>query len=40
MELFKGDEIMNMDMLTSISGTTGGGFFGGVLLGYALKKVI
>jgi uncharacterized membrane protein (Fun14 family) len=34
------DEIMNMDMLTSVSGTIGGGFFGGLLLGYALKKVV
>jgi uncharacterized membrane protein (Fun14 family) len=29
-----------MDILTSISGTIGGGFFGGVLLGYAIKKVV
>lgn len=29
-----------MDILTSVSGTIGGGFFGGVLLGYALKKVV
>ena len=29
-----------MDMLTSVSGTIGGGFFGGVLLGYAIKKVV
>jgi uncharacterized membrane protein (Fun14 family) len=31
---------MNMDILTSVSGTIGGGFFGGVLLGYALKKIV
>jgi uncharacterized membrane protein (Fun14 family) len=31
---------MNMDILTSLSGTIGGGFVGGVLLGYALKKVV
>jgi uncharacterized membrane protein (Fun14 family) len=31
---------MNVDILTSISGTIGGGFFGGVLLGYAIKKVV
>jgi uncharacterized membrane protein (Fun14 family) len=31
---------MNMDILTSISGTIGGGFFGGLLIGYALKKVL
>ena len=31
---------MNMDILTSVSGTIGGGLFGGVLLGYALKKVV
>jgi uncharacterized membrane protein (Fun14 family) len=36
--LLKGDEIIvNMDMLTSLSG---GGFFGGFLIGYALKKVV
>jgi uncharacterized membrane protein (Fun14 family) len=29
-----------MDILTSVSGTIGGGFFGGLLLGYALKKVV
>ena len=29
-----------MDILTSLSGTIGGGFVGGVLLGYALKKVV
>ena len=27
-------------MLTSISGTIGGGFFGGFLIRYALKKVV
>jgi uncharacterized membrane protein (Fun14 family) len=31
---------MNMDILTSVSGTIGGGFFGGLLLGYALNKVV
>jgi uncharacterized membrane protein (Fun14 family) len=31
---------MNMDILTSVSGTIGGGFFGGLLLGYAIKKVV
>jgi uncharacterized membrane protein (Fun14 family) len=31
---------MNADILTSISAPIGGGFFGGLLLGYALKKVI
>ena len=31
---------MNADTLTSISATIGGGFFGGLLLGYALKKVV
>jgi uncharacterized membrane protein (Fun14 family) len=38
--LFEVDEIMNMDMLTSVSGTVGGGFLGGFLIGYALKKVV
>jgi uncharacterized membrane protein (Fun14 family) len=31
---------MNTDTLTSISTSIGGGFFGGLLIGYALKKVI
>jgi uncharacterized membrane protein (Fun14 family) len=31
---------MNADTLTSISATIGGSFFGGLLLGYALKKVV
>jgi uncharacterized membrane protein (Fun14 family) len=31
---------MNGDTITSISATIGGGFFGGLLLGYALKKIV
>ena len=31
---------MDADTLTSISATIGGGFFGGLLIGYALKKVV
>jgi uncharacterized membrane protein (Fun14 family) len=31
---------MNTDAITSISTTIGGGFFAGILLGYALKKVV
>jgi uncharacterized membrane protein (Fun14 family) len=31
---------MNTDTLTSISTSIGGGFFAGILIGYALKKVI
>ena len=31
---------MITDAFTSISTTIGGGFFGGVLLGYAIKKVV
>jgi uncharacterized membrane protein (Fun14 family) len=31
--------MMNTDTLTSISASIGGGFFAGILLGYALKKV-
>jgi uncharacterized membrane protein (Fun14 family) len=31
---------MNAEALTSISTTIGGGFIGGLLLGYALKKVV
>jgi uncharacterized membrane protein (Fun14 family) len=32
--------MMNTDTLTSMSASIGGGFFGGLLIGYALKKVI
>jgi uncharacterized membrane protein (Fun14 family) len=32
--------IMNTDTLTTISTSIGGGFFAGILIGYALKKVI
>jgi uncharacterized membrane protein (Fun14 family) len=32
--------VVNTDTLTSISTSIGGGFFGGLLIGYALKKVI
>ena len=31
---------MNSDIITLISALVGGGFFGGILLGYALKKVV
>jgi uncharacterized membrane protein (Fun14 family) len=31
---------MNADTITSFSATIGGGFFGGFLIGYALKKVV
>lgn len=31
---------MNGDTITSVSAAIGGGFFGGLLLGYALKKVV
>jgi uncharacterized membrane protein (Fun14 family) len=31
---------MNTDTLTSISTSIGGGFFGGLLIGWALKKVV
>ena len=31
---------VNGDTITSVSATIGGGFFGGMLLGYALKKVL
>jgi uncharacterized membrane protein (Fun14 family) len=31
---------VNRDTITSVSATIGGGFFGGMLLGYALKKVL
>jgi uncharacterized membrane protein (Fun14 family) len=31
---------MSIDNINSIAATLGGGFFGGLLLGYALKKVV
>jgi uncharacterized membrane protein (Fun14 family) len=31
---------MNGDPITSVSAIIGGGFFGGLLLGYALKKIV
>jgi uncharacterized membrane protein (Fun14 family) len=31
---------MDLDSFNSIAPTIGGGFFGGLLLGYALKKVV
>ena len=31
---------MSTDVITSITATIGGGFAGGILLGYALKKVV
>ena len=31
---------MSADIITNVSGTVGGGFFGGLLLGYATKKVV
>jgi uncharacterized membrane protein (Fun14 family) len=31
---------MSADVFTSVSATIGGGFIGGLLLGYALKKVV
>jgi uncharacterized membrane protein (Fun14 family) len=31
---------MSVDSINSIAATIGGGFFGGLLIGYALKKVV
>jgi uncharacterized membrane protein (Fun14 family) len=31
---------LSADIITSISATVGGGFFGGLLFGYAIKKVV
>jgi uncharacterized membrane protein (Fun14 family) len=31
---------LNSDFIASVSASVGGGFFGGILLGYALKKVV
>jgi uncharacterized membrane protein (Fun14 family) len=35
-----GDQAMSADIFTSVPATIGGGFIGGILLGYALKKVV
>jgi uncharacterized membrane protein (Fun14 family) len=35
-----GDQAVSADVFTSISATIGGGFIGGLILGYALKKVV
>jgi uncharacterized membrane protein (Fun14 family) len=35
-----GDQAMSAEAFTSISAIVGGGFVGGLLLGYALKKVV
>jgi uncharacterized membrane protein (Fun14 family) len=31
---------LSSDIIASISATVGGGFFGGLLFGYAIKKVV
>jgi uncharacterized membrane protein (Fun14 family) len=31
---------LSTEIITSVSATLGGGFFGGLLLGYAIKKVV
>ena len=31
---------MSSDIIASISATVGGGFFGGLLFGYAIKKIV
>jgi uncharacterized membrane protein (Fun14 family) len=31
---------LSAEVLTSVSATVGGGFFGGLLFGYAIKKVV
>jgi uncharacterized membrane protein (Fun14 family) len=36
----QGDQAMSVDTLTSIPATIGGGFIGGLLLGFAIKKVV
>jgi uncharacterized membrane protein (Fun14 family) len=35
-----GDQSMSADVFTSLPAAIGGGFVGGLLLGYALKKVV
>jgi uncharacterized membrane protein (Fun14 family) len=35
-----GDYSLSTDIITSVSATVGGGFFGGLLFGYAIKKVV
>jgi uncharacterized membrane protein (Fun14 family) len=32
--------LMSVDSINSIAATIGGGFFGGLLFGYALKKIV
>ena len=31
---------MNLESISSFGGTIGGGFVGGILIGYALKKIV
>src|SRR5215831_17254285 len=35
-----GERIMDLGHMGSITATIGGGFFGGILIGYALKKIV
>jgi hypothetical protein len=35
-----GDYFVTTDIITLVSATVGGGFFGGLLFGYAIKKVV
>jgi uncharacterized membrane protein (Fun14 family) len=35
-----GDRILSIDIITPTVATMGGGFFGGLLIGYAIKKVV
>jgi uncharacterized membrane protein (Fun14 family) len=37
--MWHGDNGLSTEIITSVSATLGGGFFGGILLGYAIKKV-
>jgi uncharacterized membrane protein (Fun14 family) len=38
--VYSGDWILITDIITSTAATVGGGFFGGLLFGYAIKKVV
>ena len=39
-ELYLLDQVRSMNLDENLAVTLGGGFFGGILIGYALKKVI
>jgi uncharacterized membrane protein (Fun14 family) len=38
--VFTGDWLLSTDIITSAAATVGGGFLGGLVFGYAIKKVV